>query len=123
MRKAIHSRDDLIDVIRGRCPLTSCNRAIDSGEVLVLGGFAPPEGITGQPHWVLRVTSRHGRVWHVAVLPHSFGVNVKIIKEVDWKNWLGSDRGAPDIYNGDDPLYSSRHWWDAQETRDEPRPE
>ena len=116
--RALHSRDDLIDVIRGRCILTSCNRAIDSGVVSVLGGFAPSERISKAPHWVVQIRSRNNRVWILSVKPRVEGYSIRQISYVPWLYWSGDGAGEPGVYNGDDPAYCNRMKLTAMENKD-----
>lgn len=102
--KVIHSRDDLIDEIRGRCLYTSANRAIDTGTVLVLGRFAPTEGVSRDEFWAVRITSRHQKVWQVAIIPSPRGLLVRDASQLDWANWMGNEQGADGLFNGDDPV-------------------
>jgi hypothetical protein len=102
--RPLHSREELINVLRGRCPYTACERALDSGEVVVLGGFTPSEDFDFS-YWTVQITSRHGKEWLLTVEPSLTGYKVREIKQVEWQEWAGDPKGIPSIYNGDRPIY------------------
>ena len=120
--RPIHSRNDLIECIRGRGRVTACNRAIDSGIVTVLGGFTPSQGIPVS-YWTVLVRSRYRSKWTLAVYMDGGEVLVKeLMHGADWLHWAGDATGPFGIYNGDDPAYCYyQHMLalEAKETRDD----
>lgn len=62
--RPLNGRDDLLAVASRLAPSRACQRAIAEGRVDTLGGFTPPGGL---PFYGLRVESRLGRVWWLAV--------------------------------------------------------
>jgi len=102
--RPLHSRDDLLHVIAGRGRVTACNRAMETGNVLVLGGFAPSQGIA-VPSWQVSVESKHGKTWVLAIYEKDNQYSVRELPGVRWEYWLGNDQGIPGVYNGDHPMY------------------
>lgn len=98
------SRGHIISYIE-KCPLRrSILRALDDpdGSVEHLGGFLriPPGS---SPGFIVDVTSKHGRTWHVAVCLGKFGATVvRVVEEVPWGTWVGNDT-AESLYQGDNP--------------------
>lgn len=86
----IRNRTDLVLYARDHVQSHSCERAIVEGRVECLGGFTripPKQG----PGWMLKVTSRHDRVWLIAVtaddIKHTY--QVWQADEIPWKFWDG----------------------------------
>jgi hypothetical protein len=99
------SRTALLDEAIRLSPTRGCRRAIEEGRAEVLGGFAaiPPYGLPG---WILRVRSRHGRTWLLAVLvdevKHVY--TARLVDEVPWSEWVGrKGRKRWNAYDGDVP--------------------
>lgn len=102
----ISTRTDLIEFIRSTAPLKAVRRAMDDGGYEVLGGFAalPPHVLPG---FIVKVTSKHGKVWPVAVAinEHKHQYEVYILDNIPWSMW---DGGTLPIYRGDNPTMSQR---------------
>lgn len=102
----ISTRDDLLEYIREHAPSSAVRRAIDDGKYEVLGAFAalPPHTMPG---FIVKVTSKHGRVWPVAVavneVKHRY--EVYILDTIPWSLYDGGERA---IYCGDHPNTSAR---------------
>jgi hypothetical protein len=116
----MHSRDDLITALRGRCKSTACERALDTGKVFVLGGFAPSRGLT-VPFWAVEVHSKHEKMWMFAVYQDKKPGTYKVtsIGNVNWLRWEGRYDGPDNIYNGDDPFTYGRLKLIAEEKTDD----
>lgn len=86
------TENDIIDWLIDNCPRPAIARALDHGKVEYLGGFnlIPPSTLPG---WILKVTSVHGKQWIIAVLANDTKhvYEIRIIKSVPWKNWIGTD--------------------------------
>lgn len=100
--RPIHSRSDLIAVARTHAPTRACRRAIDEDRAEVLGGFTPAEGL---PRWIVRVVSRHGRTWHIAILAdeNSHRFRFEYPEQVGWRDWSGQTGRNHPVYDGDNP--------------------
>lgn len=102
----ISTRNDLLEYIRANAPLRAIQRAIDDGGYEVLGAFAslPPHTMPG---FIVKVTSKHGTVWPVAVAVnearHRYAVY--ILDTIPWSLYDGGKRA---IYCGDHPNMSVR---------------
>lgn len=103
----VTTRSALIDAVYQRAPSRACQRAIRDGHgrVEVLGGFSeiPPYREAG---WLCRVTSRHGRVWLMAMLADEVNHRYRVVQvdEVPYQKWAGrTDRKAWNPYDGDQP--------------------
>jgi hypothetical protein len=104
----LRDRADLIALIERQAPSPACKRACLTGKVEVLGGFEeiPPSTCPG---WIVRITTKRGSVFQVAVIPddvkHTY--RVRFIGEVPWHLWTGLAHfpGVKDysIYVGDHP--------------------
>jgi hypothetical protein len=118
--KAMHSRDDLIMALRGRCKSTACERALSTGDVYVLGGFAPSRGIT-VPFWAVEVHSKHGKMWTFAIYHDKKPGTYKVtsIGSVSWLRWGGLHDGPANIYNGDAPFTYGKLKLIAEEPTDD----
>lgn len=102
----IDTRDDLLEFIRANAPLSGIKRAIDDGKYEVLGAFAslPPHT---KPGFIVKVTSKHGTVWPVAVAANEVKHRweVYVLDEIPWSLYDGGKRV---IYCGDHPTRSVR---------------
>lgn len=104
------SRTLLVEEALRLSPTRGCRRAIEEGRAEVLGGFKviPP---FGQPGFILRVRSRHGRTWLLAILvdevKHVY--TARLADEVPWLEWVGrTDRKGWSPYDGDHPKEAAR---------------
>lgn len=105
--KPIRTRADLISAILNHCPTRACERAVREGRAVVLGGFTPPGDF---PQWIVKVESRHGHCWYVAVVcdetnyqfhPKWYGAS-----EVPWAHWDGCSNGSR-LVDGEQPRVSA----------------
>lgn len=105
--RPIHSRDDLIAVVRDHAPTRACERAIGEGRTEVLGGFTPVEGF---PFLLLRVTSRFGKAWLLGLQFKESHNTMKPIwpETVPWADWDGRV-GGRSLKDGDDPKRYARY--------------
>lgn len=101
------SRSDLCLYAAKHVPLRSCARAINEGRVELLGGFSsiPP---LSDPGFLLKVTSRHGREWIIAIsideIKHRYKVWIAG-PEIPWWYWMGCvDGPRRPAYDGDHPM-------------------
>lgn len=103
------SKDQIIDWLMDNCPRPAIARALDYGKVEFLGGFKPipPSALPG---WILKVTSIYGRKWIIAILANDIKhiYEIRIMKTVPWKNWVGIDR-LFNHKNFRDTLFSGDH--------------
>jgi len=105
----LQTRTQLLEYIKDHAPSSAVRRAVDEGQVNVLGAFASLYPHTS-PGFIVEVTSRHGRTWPVGVVVeqvyHSY--RVVILDQIPWSHWDGSpDRGHP-VIDGDNPLRSEQ---------------
>ena len=113
----LRTRTELIQFAEARCGSYACRRAFLTGKVMVFGGFSTiPPGT--DPGWILRVKSRHGRAWLLAVvtddIKHCYCV--REIEKIPWAKWTGcAGRGQGySIYDGDMPVQAARAYKEAK---------
>lgn len=99
----LQTRDDILRWLIRHCPRKAIVRSLLQDRAELLGGFnnIPP---SGRPGWIVRVTSVHKRKWFVAVIPcHGIpDYEIRILKQVPWKNYAGNTR-EKSFYGGDRP--------------------
>jgi hypothetical protein len=99
------TRDDLVEYLVHHSPRPAISRAIAEGRPIeFLGGFSliPPSKMPG---WIVKVTSRFGREFFIALRTHKLWKQelfVEIITKVPWKYWDGDKAKIP-LYQGDIP--------------------
>lgn len=96
--------DQIVDWLRGTHLRRAVLRALENGSVELLGGFSSiPPGTS--PGLIVRVTSRHGTRYNVAIQPFvPCGTYARCVPRVPWENWVGDpERNPPTIYDGDRP--------------------
>ncbi len=97
--------DQIVNWLRGTHLRRAVLRALEDGSVELLGGFSliPPGN---SPGLIVRVTSRHGIRYNVAIQPFvPCGTYARCVPRVPWENWVGDPkRSPPTIYDGDDPI-------------------
>jgi len=115
----ILSRTALLEEAIRLSPTRGCRRAIQDDRADVLGGFRtiPPFGLPG---WILRVRSRHGRTWLLAVMvdevKHVY--TASFVDEVPWLEWVGrTDRKGWSPYDGDHPKEAYAAYRQAKKER------
>ncbi len=97
------SKNDIIQWLEKYCPRRAIVRSLNNTELL--GGFDPIPPTT-RAGWVVRVTSKYNmynehmvmikKRWIVAIIPYKGkpDCEIRILKEVPWKSWIGKS-----------------HWW------------
>jgi hypothetical protein len=110
----IETRTHLLEYALARVLSNACRRAFDDGQVVNLGGFDPLPP-SEYPGWLLRVTSKHGRVWLIAVTVEGLHrYRVWPADAIPWQFWTGKDnRDGGSIYTGDLPAVASTSKWRA----------
>jgi len=98
------TRDDILRWLIKRCPRKAIVRSLLQDRAELLGGFSiiPP---SGRPGWIVRVESIFtSSKWIVAVIPcvGKPDYEIRILKQVPWKNWVGRNDSSY-IYAGDRP--------------------
>jgi len=99
----IRTRRDVVAYIGRYTARRHVRRAIEHGDVELLGGFRPiPPG--NDPGWILRVTSANKKRWHVAIVARGSTTDyvLRVLTRVPWENWIGDECGL-DLYRGDKP--------------------
>jgi hypothetical protein len=83
------------------CPRKAIVRAMQEGQVELLGGFSkiPP---TTHPGWIIRVTSVSGKKWNVVVIAYQNRYGIRILSEIPWQYWIG-DKQSGALHQGDNP--------------------
>ena len=99
------TRDDIIRWLISHCPRKAIVRSLLQDRAELLGGFnkIPP---SGRPGWIVRVTSAlTKRKWIVAVIPCAGkpDYEIRILKQVPWKCYVGDWIDDKPIYAGDRP--------------------
>ena len=99
------NKTHLILWLENNCARKAITRALYEGQVEFFGGFDPIPPTT-QPGWMLGIKSAHGKIWYVAVICYDHRYGIRILRDVPWGNWHGTDsRGklGPHLYRGDHP--------------------
>jgi hypothetical protein len=102
------SKNDIIQWLERYCPRKAIVRSLLQNGAELLGGFNPVPPTT-RPGWIVRVTSRHGRKWIVAIIPceGTPDYEIRILKKVPWGNWIGNYY-SENLMSGDRPqLYAA----------------
>ncbi len=115
----IETRTDLIQFICESIPQHVIARACHTGTVQVLGGFdsIPP---SGQPGWIVSVTSIHGRTWLVTVIAndHRHIFQAGTTESIPWESYMCPSRHQQlegySIYFGDNPDQARIAWTRAK---------
>jgi hypothetical protein len=95
----LHTRQELINWIHQNVTDPVIQHLLEWGRVENLGGFDPLP-TSKNPGWVVKITSRSGRVWFVAVGVKNYQLYWFRLKEVDWGNWVG-ENAKNELYRGD----------------------
>jgi len=99
------SKTHIVGWLINNCSRKAICRALNEGQVEFFGGFDPIP-LTTHPGWIMRVTSIRGRTWYVAVICYDRRYGIRILRDVPWDKWHGTDsRGVfgPPLYRGDHP--------------------
>lgn len=105
------SKENIIDWLIENCPRPAIVRALEQGKIEYLGGFDPIPPST-LPGWIIKVISIHDKQWNIAILANDIkhGYEIRIIKTIPWKNWIGTDYLANhksfriELFSGDNPI-------------------
>lgn len=97
---SIRTRRDLIAAVESAVKLRTQRYAFVEGRVEVLGGFSELPPGPG-PGWIVRLTSKYGRTWLLALIPMIRRPIMLHLSEVPWEHWVGPT-GNP-LYDGDNP--------------------
>ena len=116
----IRNRNDLMEYLETHAPQPCIRRAVCEGQVEYLGMFSglPPSGC----NWlVVKVTSKHDKIWYVATAFHYLLKNPEpfVVKKVIWENWMGSDPDGPNPLMNSTPLMMGDYPKKYKELRDE----
>ena len=105
--RPIHSRSDLIELVRDSAPTRACERAIGEGRTEVLGGFTAPGGF---PYLLVRVASRFGKAWVLGleISEAEHRMTPFTTNGIDWAVWDGRI-GGRSLKDGDDPNRYARY--------------
>jgi len=97
----LHTRTELITWLSRNITDPILREAIEWGRIENLGGFRPLP-TSKNPGWVVRVTSKRGRVHVIAVGVKNFKLYWFRLKEemIDWSRWIGAD-AENELYRGD----------------------
>lgn len=100
--KPIRSRDELTALVARHAPTNACASAMREKRAVVLGGFAAPGTF---PCWIVRVESKRGTIWYVAVDvdEENYRMRIRYLGSVPWQNWIGSSTGSRPLIDGDEP--------------------
>lgn len=103
----IHSRTGLIETARALVSESAICRALQEGSVENVGGFhhLPPSGLPG---WILRVRSKHGRTWFLAVMMDDIKHRYvcKRLTKIPWLEWAGNGSPFRTLQTGDRPRHN-----------------
>lgn len=103
----IRNRNDLFKILGEKPPwkMGAILAALDTGKAELLGGFnqIPPSPLPG---WIIRVTSKRGRVWNVVITAHEnpSRFTTWIVQRIPWEYWAGKIDRDPTVYDGDKPI-------------------
>ncbi len=96
----LRNRNEIMAWLEVHAPYPSIKRAVVEGTTELLGVFRKiqPSGTMG---WIVEVTSKHNRTWHVAIQSDvwKYKLYCHVISELFWKNWMG-DISNGDLYEG-----------------------
>ena len=103
MDKMIQNRNSLIAYLESHAPQPCIRRAASEGVVENLGMFS--NVLNGHFGWVVKITSKHKKVWYVATINHYLMKEPKpfVISEPAWKNWVGWLNSDIKLHLGDNP--------------------
>lgn len=96
----LRTRNEIMEWLEEYAPYPCIRRAVVEGTTELLGVFRniQPSGTMG---WIVEVTSKHNRTWHVAIQPNDFkhSFYCHVISELSWEKWMG-DISNGDLYEG-----------------------
>jgi hypothetical protein len=104
--KPLRSKDDLTALAARHAPTKACASAMKENRAVVLGGFTAPGTL---PCYIVRVTSRHGRVWDICVEcdEQARSYRVRVLDQVPWQHWAGRSDGKHPLIDGDMPVVAA----------------
>lgn len=117
--RPLHSRSDLVAIIRDIAPTRACQRAVDEGRTEVLGGFTPPGGL---PYYLVHVTAQFGSEWllSIEIDEDRREFRPRRLDSVAWECWDGRSEGRS-LKDGDHPRrYADRRRQALENTNGRP---
>ena len=98
----LHTRNELITWLYKNITDPILQQAMEWGRIENLGGFRPLP-TSKNPGWIVRITSKRGRVFAVAVGVDNFKLYWFRLKEesIDWSLWIGEDAES-ELFRGDE---------------------
>ncbi len=103
----IRNRNDLIKYVTDNAPYKAIERALLEGEVENYGAFVHILYRKGLVGWIVKVTSKAGKTWLLAVPAANRPIGV--ISEVCWQHWTGGGMTGI-LYTGDNPEIYRKEW-------------
>lgn len=99
------SKTDIVNWLEGNAPTPSSERALHSSHPPInLGGFAPLPS-SGSSGFIIRVTSKADRVYHIAIAIDNFKPpRCFLIDYIDWGHYCGIDKH--NLYRGELPEFA-----------------
>ena len=97
----IRNRNDLIKYVTDHAPYRAVERALLEGQVENYGGFVHILFRKGLLGWVVKVTSKTGKIWLLAIPVANRPIGV--INKVFWQYWIGDISSNNNLYTGDNP--------------------
>lgn len=99
----IRNRNDLVEYLENFAPQPCIKRSVSEGHVENYGLFSRPLDAT--PVIIVKVTSKHKKVWYVAILIHYLidKPRPRVIGNVCWGCWIGDSPPATPLMMGDHP--------------------
>lgn len=97
------TKTQLIEWLERHCKRNAIVRALDEGQIELLGGFAniPP---LWRPGFILKVTSVYKKEWIIAITDNLTHWGIMLIKKIPWRYWVGDKKGLSELFAGDNPL-------------------
>ena len=107
----LRTRNDIMEWLEEHAPYPSIKRAVVEGTTELLGVFDKITSKNGRMAWIIKVTSKHNRVWYVAIIPDGFHhcFRCRETSEPSWEYWMGDivngglGESGPPLYVGDNP--------------------
>ena len=104
----IRTRNDLMAYLENHAPQGCIRRAVSEGKVENLGAFTSSPQVGSPQAWIITVTSKRGKVWHLFIKNHYFADRPipTLLKSPLFKHWVGNYgvTDEPSLMNGDKPL-------------------
>ena len=96
-------KNDLMLWLENNVPRKAIEYAMVDGKIELLGAFKCVVD-SGNPCWIIKVTSKRGLSWNIVITPSIFTHKyyVYTVKKVPWKYWWG-DSFNKELFCGDRP--------------------